>query len=243
MRERIAAGVVHAETLPPDTVNKVQILRLADGSRVIRKTPHEGRRSAGNAQAQYDAEELGGAVARAVGLPAPATYRDADDSIYMDYVEGAKLADDVPGYRKLDLPATVDGARLGLLDLLIFNYDRHAGNWFITDDDRIIPIDHGAGWGDSSVAHPKSPPMAPQGSFERLYTYNPWDEGIEPEEGNEDSHWVRSNPVSQQSMQALRQRLEALRPEFVRLQRPDWYDAMMERMTVLQQRAWGRMEL
>lgn len=242
LKSKIGLGEVDAVPVGTDTANKVEIVRLTDGSRVVRKSPRTDRYS-GNSQREYDAEELGGAVARALGFDAPETYRPSDDLIYMAYVDDAKLADDVPGYRKLDLAGTKDGARLGLLDLLIFNYDRHNANWFITDDDRIIPIDHGSGWGDSSAAHPATPPMAPQNSFERLFTYNPWDEDVEVDDDEEDSRWAPSNPLSQASARRIATKLEALKAEFVRVGRADWHEQMMTRWAEIQRRAHGDMEL
>jgi hypothetical protein len=40
----------------------------------------------------------------------------------------------------LDLP----GAReMGIMDFLIRNRDRHTQNWFVSDEGRVVPIDHG----------------------------------------------------------------------------------------------------
>jgi hypothetical protein len=36
-----------------------------------------------------------------------------------------------------------NGREIGILDWLTPNPDRHAGNWFVTSEDRVVPIDHG----------------------------------------------------------------------------------------------------
>jgi len=39
--------------------------------------------------------------------------------------------------------STADVHRIGLLDIRLFNTDRHAGNLLVTSNDRLVPIDHG----------------------------------------------------------------------------------------------------
>jgi hypothetical protein len=46
-------------------------------------------------------------------------------------------------------PELYPNARLiGLVDYLVVNSDRHAGNWFVNDEGQPVPIDHGYTWFD-----------------------------------------------------------------------------------------------
>jgi hypothetical protein len=225
----------------------VSLVTLKDGSRAVRKVPWgPNRRTAARG---YDAEELAGEVARTLGLDAPETHRASERELWQSYVEEdvAQIADTRTTaadweQRWMDpFVSSADGARLGLLDLLVFNGDRHNSNWLVTPSDRIIPIDHGAAWG--GFIGDADRPQKPDDAFQRLYTMSLWDEGIELDHDDDEGYrWV-SNPLSRASAMRIRDRLAALRPRFEAMGRTDWHDAMMARMKAIVQNAQGTMEL
>lgn len=90
------------------------------------------------------------AIARAVGAQVPTTVLDPGDpaTLHMEFVPGesayehaVRLYDGV--YDELaKFTLTPSGRRLGLLDLMTDQKDRHAGNWMITPDGSVVGIDH-----------------------------------------------------------------------------------------------------
>lgn len=220
---RVQAGVTDRQRLGGGATARTERVKLADGSTAIYKKASD---SVGvPAVDQQDAEELGALVARAVGLRAPEVYRASPDEVYMTLMPGEvadELARDV-------LDALVDsdeGSRLGLADLLMGNFDRNGGN-LLASGGRIAAIDHGAGfqW-YPGLNEPGRPPQTSTTWFHRFV-----DAG-----GRE---WA-DNPLSRADVETLRRRLRALRPEFARLNRIDWFDGMMGRLTAIARYANGR---
>lgn len=89
------------------------------------------------------AETVAGLIGMAIGAPVPAIMPDPDDphALYMDLVEGAE-----PPHRDpTDEEANgVEGRLIGLLDLLVYNRDRHNGNWLLLPGAWTpVGIDHG----------------------------------------------------------------------------------------------------
>jgi len=96
-----------------------------------------------------------GGVVRAPVPPVvllPETDEDGNLGTLSEYVEGKTAAQILPGYTSIGIPeyerrerqiaAQHQDDRLGLLDLLIGNTDRHAGNWIITPTGGVVGIDH-----------------------------------------------------------------------------------------------------
>lgn len=136
VERRALTGGVSADT---------ELETYADGSRVVRK-------SGGNP----DAEQAASMIARALGLRAPRIYRNSASSVHMEFIGDARTADqigalnragdmswgDLVQQRAAALEST-EGHLIGLLDIMVTNGDRNAGNWMLTRDGQVIPIDHG----------------------------------------------------------------------------------------------------
>jgi hypothetical protein len=124
-------------------------------------THHElvSKSYAGKPAAMYAAREVVvAAIGQALGARVPVTVLDPGDSagwsIYMELMEGqtamefAKVDDYLPlggnpDYSQLiPFQTSPSGRRLGLLDLLVSNVDRHSGNWLIDEDGQVSGIDH-----------------------------------------------------------------------------------------------------
>jgi len=114
------------------------ILTLGDGSKVVRKT---GTKDA------MDREQLAASVARAVGAPAPKVTRVAPGEIHQEYIAGrtGKQWAESQGQDAVDeLRQTDQGRRIGLLDYVTRNNDRHNENWMVDRQGRPVAIDNGA---------------------------------------------------------------------------------------------------
>ncbi|MFI7113968.1 hypothetical protein ACIBK9_47160 [Nonomuraea sp. NPDC050227] len=221
------------ESGPPDdrrplgggAVAEVELLTYPDGRQVVRKTARPG--SGGTQEAA--SEQLASLVARTLGLPAPGVYRNSDDAIFMEYVAG-KTAQEIMGWGgdlTPDLRAAIDsneGALLGLFDVLIFNWDRNAGNWLLDDRGRLVPIDHGVAWTEM-----------PSESVESLLEYiqSPFADRVTGD----------TNPFTKADIAEVRQRLEGLRADFDHLGHGSWIDYGMQVLDLLADRARGRRNL
>lgn len=236
LEERIASGERSAaEISDPDNSNKVYVIKFNDRSRAILKTT---KTTEERAVPEFDAEELGAIVAQTLSLSAPEVHRSGPAEAYFAHVKdfapqaviGARVASRVD-YK------SADALRIGLLDLLIGNIDRHNENWFAenvgTPQERLIPIDHGLTFNET--AERRDPKAAP---FEHKAFNAPF---VARELGGP-SVWL-DNPLSPAYMASLRPKLASLRPEFERLGRGDWHNWMLSRLDAVAEHANGTVAL
>jgi len=105
------------------------------------------RRPAKEDEVHARAEWVSARVARAVGALVPPVVFDPQwgGAVWMGWVDGKTGINwDFEHQDKgATLAAKQDMWRLGLLDLLIINSDRHELNWLFTEDGRVFGIDHG----------------------------------------------------------------------------------------------------
>jgi hypothetical protein len=123
---------------------------------------------------------------------------------------GTEELDAIPGYaiahmaeeNALDrLASTPEGVRIGVLDYLTGNRDRHGGNIMVTSDGKPVPIDHSSSRFDAFEVDNSifSKPLADQG-------------------------------VPEEDINRWRAELMKTQPEFNRLGHPDYYANMMSQL-------------
>lgn len=181
---------------------------------------------------QTDAEELAPVVASILDLRAPAVQRLSDTEIHMEYVENATDAyarffdRDAPDFMRVsdDVLGSDDGFRLGLLDVLLDNPDRHGYNWLIDDEDRIYPIDHGLSFTNTQGPLRSAASRSP---FAREYFVTP-------------NGGYKENTLTRRDIEYLSQQLDAIRPIFQQMGRELWHDVMRVRLMQLDRLAKGR---
>jgi tRNA A-37 threonylcarbamoyl transferase component Bud32 len=202
---------------------------------VWKKDPHFGKSA-------IDAEQVGPAVARLVGLDAPDVYRNSDDVIHMEFVDNAevaKLADRKhPGIYDSD-----DAKRLAVLDFLIVNSDRHRGNWMIRDDGRIIPIDHGFAFEkghDTRARRVKTP--EDMKDYIRFATNTYRDSRLLRHVGTLAGE-LHDNPLTKADVAKLRIKIEAMRPALEKIGKGYFVDNMLMRLALLEPHAKGTKNL
>ena len=190
-------GGVSAETV---------LATATDGTRVVRKI-------GGNPAAEQAASLIG----RALGLRAPAVYRNDSSGVWMEYISDAQPWDVLAPTgadpdRRGDAIGSDDGKLIGLLDIMTVNADRNAGNWMLTDDGQVIPIDHGHAYMVvPNIGGRPRPTFGGFGPFAEQY----WDEtGRKP----------GPNDLTPRDVEVIGQRLEALRPDFELIDRALWLD-------------------
>lgn len=211
LRKGIESGIADRRPLSGGAMASVDLVTFNDGTRAVRK--HARKVPTGRSpKDQQDAEELAGKIARAIGVKTPAIERTSDAEIFMEYEE-----DDDPGTMlrggEIDrLAATPEGIRMGLLDVLIANPDRHPGNYLVNyDQDRITAIDHGFAWDD------------PEDFYPSVFARN----------------FGRTSPLSPADIAELRPKIEGLRADFERMGHLDWYEQVTDVFEQVAQRSNG----
>lgn len=217
LRKGIESGHDSAETLSGGEAADVQLITMKDGSRAVRKTTTEDM---GNwsPKDQTDAEELGSLIADAMGVRAPAVQRVNEDTAYLEYMPGTPAIKAHGRGVPADILNSDDGIRMGLMDYLTNNTDRHAGNWLVGDDGAITAIDNGMMFNYStSVGH------------------NPF--------GKAHFDLDSPNPLTPADVAKVRERLEVLRLKFAEMGRTRWFGNMMDLLDDVAQGATGTKDL
>lgn len=186
---------------------------LPDGRRIVRKRaadwgdPDEPKRSA-------DAEQLAGAMAAVLDVRTARVYRADRETVYIEHLPGETTGSaDLKGRHIDELPGDpVAITRLGLLDALSMNGDRHAGN-MIEHEGGTAGIDQGAAWALMDDDTPTLMSVGVIGDARPIYRFA---------EGN--FGWRDSVPLTPSDVDETRRRLELLRPEFKRVGREAWLD-------------------
>lgn len=180
---------------------------------------------------EVDSEILTSHVGRAIGAPVPAVIPSPEldagvNGVWMEHASGqtAMQTNRTDFMRTVTAQNSAAGKRLGLLDLITNNVDRHAGNWVIDDDGAPIGIDHSGIEMGRHVGGDLDPGVAASPFVQQ--------------------HWadrtdLADNDLSADEVEDLRNRLQELRGRFTDLGREDWHDRMMERFEQVAAHATG----
>ncbi len=207
--ESIRSGLDSQEILGGGQMGDTRRVRLADGTEAIYKRARASI-AKWSKRDQTDAEVLAASVADAIGMRAPAVLRVDDENLYMEVMPGrpGAWADRIQDHADTDM-----GRRMGLLDALLANPDRHSGNWLSDEQGNISAIDHGLAFNESGT------PNHLRGDFSKpFYRGGTWRDG---------------NPLSDADIGYLRGRLKSKRPEFEALGRGAWLNQALRRLKAL----------
>jgi predicted Ser/Thr protein kinase len=219
MREALDSGVVSERQLGGGITARVDRVETRDGVSMVRKLARDS--SGRPAVEQQDAEELGALVARAVGARAPRVLRTGPDEVHMALVEGRTWAE-LDEVTQATVAATEEARAMALTDMLIGNVDRNPGNLIITERGTPWAIDHGGAFEWHPHHNPISMPSYARNVFRELFAVP----------GTR--RWV-AGALREGEGAAIRTELAALRPEFERMGRLDWYDGMLGRLKAMEE--------
>jgi hypothetical protein len=209
-----------------------------DGTMMVSK--EYGGKTMLGAKHAADGEQLGARIMEAVGARHAAVVRTGPGGIDMEWVPGKTGAEFGYGdgfIREANVPASIvdsdDGRLMGLADFIMGNEDRNPGNWIKTADGHIVGIDHGRAFEsvkpDSFVSVDNSP-------------FN--DHLIERSgEGGWKANLRKTNDFTKADMAAVRERLVAMREEFVKAKRLNWYNLALRRIDAVAKGAKGTRNL
>lgn len=242
LAESVASGAYDEEKLAQGAMGETRRFDLADGTQAVYKR-HLRDWNRGydkpvwTKKDQTDAEELGASVAAALGVRVPAVHRAGENELYMEFVDGQigearwPHRGGVPPRGVLTGP---QGRRIGLLDVLIENTDRHGGNYLVDDADNITAIDHGLGFSRTFDLDEQNQPVRRATGGNRATGDFALAEFISP-----GGRYQTNNPLTGADVERLRDIVEGLRPEFDRLGRGGWWLSMRERVEHLARNASG----
>lgn len=231
--EDLAAAVQRAGDAPRSKLAggqsaTTELVTLPDGTRLVAKRgmdwgdPDE---VAASIRYQADAEQLASLVGRAIGAPVVKVYRQSDDQVWMNFLDGRMIGelDDTAA-----LIAGRDAQLLGLLDHLAANADRNTGNIMVSGG-RLTGIDHAFSWGEHNIIGDSGVVIHDDASRPGSWF-------------SRDGQWV-DNPLTLQDVDRLRERLTNLRPDFDHLGRGDWLDYSLGIVDQLAGHATGTVDL
>jgi hypothetical protein len=191
-----------------------KLVTYPDGTRLVHKTY-----PAGDAPRSGDAEVLGPLVARASGVRAPATTLGPDGSVWQEFIEargGTSFMGDTLAVPR-EILDSADGRRLGIADTLMGMGDRsNPGNWLRTADGRLVAIDHGS-------AFLQTGDLVGPGPFGKRFLVST----------RYAQDKIKPGSITRAEYDEIRPQIEALRPEFERMGRLDWYETVRERLDTM----------
>jgi hypothetical protein len=240
LRRSVEGGAVDEQLFSQGAMGETRRFDLADGSSTVYKRQTRdwdrgGHYPVWSKMEQTDAEELAAITAAALGVRAPAIARTGDEEIYMELMPG-EIGEARWPYRSSPPKGVVigqQGVRMGLLDTLIENTDRHGGNYLVDQDDNLYAIDHGLAFSktygrepDGRVVRRPVGPINATGDFALENFVSP--------SGN-----LYDNPLTRADGERLKQVMADLRQEFVDRGRLGWWESMNERALHVAARASG----
>ncbi|EEP73512.1 phage protein [Micromonospora sp. ATCC 39149] len=173
---------------------------------------------------QADAEQLASLLGRAIGAPIVRVYRDDPERVWMPWIDGRTIGETD---NMAELLQGRDAKLLGLVDQLTGNGDRNPGNIMVTDSGRLVGIDHGFAWGLLDLDDQPGPVQDDKTRPARHFSVG--------------GEWV-DNPLTPRDVARLRQRLEALRPDFELLGAGPWLDYALGIVDELAPHAKGKVD-
>jgi hypothetical protein len=227
LKASVASGVRGEEPIGNGKMGEVKLVSLEDGTSAIYKRAlgeieMPGDREPWSTKDQSDAEQASSLVADALGVRAPAVHRASDDEIYMERMPGDVAWRAFPDGPPEELMASDQAVRMGVLDVLLDNPDRHSGNWMVDDQGNIQAIDHGFSFMNT---HGFSRSDATRSEFASRYFVN------------EDGSYVQNNILSTRDVERLYAAVESIRPQLAAMGRPFWRDVLHLRIDKLAQGA------
>lgn len=249
-----------------------------------------------------DADQLGAALARSLGIPGPRKLRVADNRTVADLIDGTtwheretQISNDTRAYelvselstrhrpgqeskhfddynyapaakatekmqaedlavQRREMLASTAATRLGLLDLLMGVDERDVGT-ILLGPDGAVPVQNETAWRYADKA--LSPAKIAAGVRQKAdgnvppVQYSDTRSGLPRPRPTEVETWaafsrIRSwkyNPLTAADVAFLRERLDAVRPEFLRLGRRRWWQFASDRLDAIAKHATGTVDL
>lgn len=250
-------------------VGRVSRLEYPDGVKVFRKT--NGSILDISPKTSTDAEQLVGRVGEILGANTPRVYRERSNRIYTDWVDGRvldqflmeagmdffgsinfKLGKPSSNERVNNMIQSKQAKRLALLDVITANKDRHGANILVDKKGNLVGIDHGFSYdlvqrgrdGDLEFKYNSSMSDADFRDFMmKNVKESPFVNHHLASQGKEKKLRDDLDFITKDDINEIRRRLEALRPQYAKLNRTSWLDYSLRVLDELGKRATGKESL
>jgi hypothetical protein len=203
------------------------------------------------AKQSIDAEQLISELGERVDAPQAAGYRPGEKVYYGEYIPGP-MAFSHGDEAIAAAVATPKGRRIAILDAIVGSSDRHNNNFKIVDGapigfDNSLAFDRngrGLDFGPDGEILPGG--VHSEDPFEQHYQYRtkildttsfP---GLTLVKGGE---WLDQHPFPKEELLDFRRELDAMKPQFEKLDRQGWWDQSSQRLDALIKRARTAKEL
>lgn len=197
------------------------VFRLPDGRKIVRKRAPKWGDEYAPVQAA-DAEQLAGVLATVLDVPVARSYRGDRETVYVEWLDGEPVGSDAVANFK-DFGSSPSLVRMGLLDVLSGNTDRHQGNLYQTANG-IVGIDQGHAWIGPRGVESTGDPVWAERTLDGLgHADETSPNGLFAEFRGGDVHW-KDNPMTADDVAETRRRLESKREVFRAAGREDWLD-------------------
>lgn len=223
-------GVVKSTPFGEGQSAQVHLLELDDGTKAIMKTSNTAEETASEVAAHK--------IARGIGARTPDTVRIGERTILQEFVEDVREGlDDYDVWSDSNHPVvramvqSEDGHRLGLLDTLLQNRDRHYLNWLQDRSGRPVGIDHGADRMDWMEHGMHSPPFSLFADAAGLFRVG---RRLGIEEWLPNSYTKADWATVRDAVRSARGELESLKG--------DSYNAVMDRLDGMAAQAQGKID-
>jgi len=206
LRNSMKSGIARSEHLGGGVQAETSIVHFKDGTKAVRKVFGPGKDGNGNDKSSLcDAEFLAAQVAEAIGgTGCPPVVRGRGKTDYMGWAgDDAQMAIYGPALDKSNARVP----RIGLLDIVIGNTDRHVKNYMVNPDGSPVPIDNSSSFGMQGGGW--------KGPFRK-----------ELEQMVSEGR----SPFTTSELDDIHQRIESLRPQFVSTGRKRWLDETLRRL-------------
>jgi len=219
LQAHLDTGIRSASWLGGGAQADTQLLELGDGTEAVKKDFNQGW-----GDDMGSAEYLAGQVGAAVQAGGPAVVHDPDNpqGVLMQFMDG-ELAEDASQTELSRAQNSPRGYRVGLLDYLTQNDDRHPMNYLISPSGDPVPIDNSSTFG---------------------YEGGGWDSPFWS--AYQDQMRAGKYPLSLADLKAVGKRMTAIKDEFHDAGHDDWYKEAMARLRRVEQatqnktgRTWG----
>lgn len=210
-----------------DGVKRAELI-TADGVKV--RTEIVVKRASSVEEA--DAEILGSELGHVMGVPSPVVINNPKDNheVAMEAVIGHPgyafgdhdPADMMYGDRKMIARYRESAARMAMMDQIMGNRDRHDGNWIMADSGEAVGIDNGLAFGGGRERYR---------SVEEIRRFQTEFMGNINQKASDWNKW--GDRVSTEEMKSWAAGIKAMRPEFEKRGRLDWYEGALTNYTYL----------
>jgi hypothetical protein len=210
-----SSHVVGDAPLSGGHTGRTSLVTYADGRKRVRKAFVDYHTSGTTIDVmhQADATELTALLGHATGANIPPVRRETPDVVSMVHVDGRLGATlDLDEYRAAR--DSRQGQLLGLVHLATANYDAGELNWAIDDTGEPWGFDNSFVWLPSDMTDPDQP--GHESPFADQF-------------GTPGTGW-KTHGISAAELAGIRERWEALRPEFEQRGRGEWLDFALARL-------------